>query len=39
LLGGMRDVSEDNSGLLIFPKGKKDPVHIAWKKINEIIFN
>ena len=38
LLGGMRDVSEDNSGLLVFVKGKKDPQHIAWKKINEIIF-
>jgi hypothetical protein len=39
LLGGMRDVSEDNSGLLVFVKGEKKPVHIAWKRINEIIFN
>jgi hypothetical protein len=39
LMGGLRDVSEDNSGLLVFIKGKKDPVHIAWKKINEITFD
>jgi hypothetical protein len=38
LLGGMRDVSEDNSGLLIFVKGKKEPVHVVWKNINEITF-
>lgn len=39
LLGGARDVSDDNSGLLVFVKGKKEPVHIAWKRINEITFN
>ena len=39
LLGGMRDVSDENSGLLVFVKGKKDPVHVSWKRINEIIFN
>lgn len=39
LMGGLRDVSEDNSGVLVFVKGKKEPVHIAWKKINEITFN
>lgn len=39
LLGGTRDVSDENSGLLMFVKGKKDPVHIAWKRINEITFN
>lgn len=38
LLGNMRDVSEGNSGLLVFEKGKKNPVYIAWRKINEIIF-
>lgn len=38
LLGGMRDVSEDNSGLLVFQKGKKDPAHVGWRKINEIVF-
>jgi hypothetical protein len=39
LLGGMRDVSEDNSGLLVFTKEKKDPVYIPWKKVNEIVFH
>lgn len=38
LLGGMRDVSENNSGVLLFRQGKKDPTYIAWKKVNEIIF-
>ena len=38
LLGGMRDVSEGNSGLLVFTKEKKDPVYIPWKKIDEIKF-
>jgi hypothetical protein len=37
-LGSMRDVSEDNSGILVFVKGKKDPVYIAWRKVNEISF-
>lgn len=37
-LGSMRDVSENNSGLLVFVKGKKDPVYIAWRKVNEITF-
>jgi hypothetical protein len=37
-LGNTRDVSEGNSGVLVFEKGKKDPVYIAWRKINEIIF-
>ena len=39
LMGGMRDVSENNSGLLVFVKGKKEPAYVAWKKINEIIFD
>jgi hypothetical protein len=38
LLGGMRDVSEGNSGLLVFTKEKKDPVYIPWKKVDEIKF-
>ncbi len=38
LMGGQRDVSDENSGLLVFVKGKKEPVHVAWKRINEIIF-
>ena len=39
LLGGLRDVSSANGGLLVFPKGKKEPKYVSWKKINEIIFN
>lgn len=38
LLGGMRDVSDQNAGILVFLKGKKDPQHIRWKAIHEIIF-
>lgn len=38
LLGGMRDVSNQNAGILVFVKGKKEPQHIRWKNINEIIF-
>jgi hypothetical protein len=39
LLGGMRDVSDGNSGLLVFIKEKKDPVYIPWKKVNAINFH
>lgn len=38
LLGGMRDVSDQNAGILVFVKGNKNPQHIRWKGINEIIF-
>jgi hypothetical protein len=38
LLGGMRDISSDNGGLLVFSKGKKDPEYVSWKKIYEIVF-
>ncbi|MEJ0031424.1 MAG: hypothetical protein WDO15_14085 [Bacteroidota bacterium] len=39
LLGDGRDVSEKNAGVLVFQKGKKDPVYISWRRINEITFN
>lgn len=39
LLGGGRDVSERNAGLLIFENGGKSPVHIPWKNIAEITFD
>jgi len=39
LLGGMRDVSDQNAGILVFVKGKKDPQHIRWKGINAITFD
>lgn len=38
LLGGRRDISSDNGGVLVFSKGKKEPYYISWRKINEIIF-
>jgi hypothetical protein len=39
LLGDGRDVSGRNSGLLVFEKGKKDPVYISWRRVNQITFN
>jgi hypothetical protein len=39
LLGEGRDVSGRNAGLLVFQKGKKDPVYISWRRINQITFN
>lgn len=39
LLGEGRDVTVKNSGVLVFPKGKKDPVYVAWRRINQITFN
>lgn len=39
LLGDGRDVSAKNAGLLVFQKGKKDPVYIQWRRINQIKFN
>lgn len=38
LIGGMRDVSNQNAGILVFVKGKKDPQHIRWKAIHQVIF-
>ncbi|GHN00581.1 hypothetical protein WSM22_20700 [Cytophagales bacterium WSM2-2] len=39
LLGDRRDVSYANDGILIFTKGKKDPVHVRWRNIDQIIFD
>ena len=39
LLGGMRDVSDSNSGLLVITNKSKEPTYIEWKKISEIIFD
>lgn len=39
LLGGLRDVSSKNGGLLVFRKGEKEPTHVHWKKIYEIVFD
>lgn len=39
LLGNGRDVSDTNDGLLIMIKGKKEPRHIRWENIEQIIFD
>lgn len=39
LLGDGRDVSENNAGVLVFVKSKKDPVYIPWRRIDHIIFD
>jgi hypothetical protein len=39
LLGGRRDVSDENAGVLVFRKGAKEPQRVAWRKIIEINFN
>lgn len=39
LLGDERDVSDNNSGVLIFTTRDKDPEYIRWSRIDEIIFD
>ena len=39
LIGDARDVSENNSGVLVFEKGNKSPTYVAWRKVSEIIFD
>jgi hypothetical protein len=39
LIGGVRDVSSDNGGVLVFTKNNNNPEHILWRKITEIIFD
>lgn len=38
LLGGGRDVSDDNDGLLVLKSGSKEADFIDWNKISEIVF-
>ncbi len=38
LLGDLQDVSARNDGILLFAKGEKDPIHIDWDDIDEILF-
>ena len=38
LLGNARDVTDQNSGLLIFKESKNDPLRIEWRKITKIVF-
>jgi hypothetical protein len=39
LLGEGRDVTGKNAGVLVFQKGKKDPIYISWRRVNQITFN
>ncbi|MBL6448354.1 hypothetical protein JMN32_18720 [Fulvivirga sp. 29W222] len=39
LLGGMRDVSDENDGILILKKGGTEQEFIDWKNIMEIVFD
>ena len=39
LLGDGRDVSAQNDGIIIMVKGKKEPTHLRWKNIEQIIFD
>ncbi len=37
-LGEAQDVSDKNSGILVF-EGSKDPVYIPWEKVETVTFN
>lgn len=39
LLGDHRDVSDGNSGILIFTSKDRDPQYVRWSRIDEIIFD
>jgi hypothetical protein len=39
LLGDGRDVSDGNAGVLVFMKSRKEPLFVAWRKIDTIIFD
>lgn len=39
LLGGSRDVSDDNDGILIFTSKNADPIYVRWSKIDQVIFD
>jgi sporulation protein YlmC with PRC-barrel domain len=39
LLNGSNDVSGGNNGILIFQKGKKEPVQVPWSQIDQILFD
>ncbi|GAA0890981.1 hypothetical protein GCM10009122_06600 [Fulvivirga kasyanovii] len=38
LLGGMRDVSDENDGVLVLKHGENDQEFVQWKNITEIVF-
>tara|TARA_B100000965_G_scaffold404552_1_gene435649 strand:- start:20648 stop:21943 length:1296 start_codon:yes stop_codon:yes gene_type:complete len=39
LLGGGRDVSRENDGILVFPSRNAQPIYIRWSKIDQVIFD
>ncbi len=39
LIGGSHDVSEYNSGVLIFENEKQEPSHVKWNNVKEVVFN
>ena len=39
LLGGARDVSEQNDGILIFTSKNAEPIYVRWSKIDQVIFD
>lgn len=39
LLGDGRDVNAANDGILVFENGKKDPTHVRWRRVEQIIFD
>ena len=38
VLGDERDVNEKNAGLLVFKNTDEEPIFVAWKEVDEIIF-
>lgn len=39
LLGDGRDVSSRNAGLLVFVKGKKEPIYVPWRGVDQVVFD
>lgn len=38
LLGDSQDVSDKNSGILIF-RGEGNPIYVPWEKVKDVVFN
>jgi len=39
LIGDSHDVSDTNSGVLVFESGKDGPTHIKWENVKEVVFD
>jgi hypothetical protein len=39
LMGGSRDVSDDNDGILVYKSNDQEPAHVPWDKVIEIRFD